>query len=101
MTARKKVSAGHPTRLARLRAWPLHDAKTRLSEVVRLARESGPQRLTVHGRDAVVILSAEDFERLCPPDDQPSLTRLLAESPLRDVDFDREGERSPVRPVEL
>lgn len=101
MTKRDRNRAREATRLARLRAWPLHDAKTRLSEVVRLARESGPQRLTVHGRDAVVIVAAEEFERLCPIDDLPSLTRLLAESPLRDVDFDRGGERSPVRPVEL
>ncbi len=39
----------------------LKDAKARLSDVVRLAREQGPQHVTVRGKDAVVILSAADY----------------------------------------
>ena len=46
--------------------WKLEDAKARFSEVVRLARERGPQRVTVRGRDAVVVLAAEDYARLAP-----------------------------------
>ena len=34
--------------------WRLQDAKARLSEVVRQAQQRGPQRVTLHGRDAVV-----------------------------------------------
>jgi prevent-host-death family protein len=40
--------------------WKLHDAKARFSEVVRRARADGPQRVTIHGKDAVVIVAAED-----------------------------------------
>jgi prevent-host-death family protein len=40
--------------------WKLQDAKARFSEVVRRARVDGPQRVTVHGKDAVVIVAAED-----------------------------------------
>ena len=43
--------------------WKLQDAKARFSEVVRLARGGEPQRVTVHGEDAVVIVSAADFEK--------------------------------------
>ena len=84
-----------------LPAWKLQDAKAQLSRVVRAAREHGPQRVTVHGKDAVVVLSAEDYARLAPAAAQPSLYRLLSQSPLRDLDFEHDGIRSPVRDVEL
>ena len=41
--------------------WKLQDAKARFSEVVRLARTDGPQRVSVHGKEAVVIVSADQF----------------------------------------
>ena len=48
--------------------WKLEDAKARFSEVVRRARGDGPQRVTVRGKAAVVVVSAEDFQRLQPAD---------------------------------
>jgi prevent-host-death family protein len=48
--------------------WKLQDAKARFSEVVRLAQTKGPQRVTVHGKDAVVIVSADDFAEAQPAD---------------------------------
>jgi prevent-host-death family protein len=48
-------------------SWKLQDAKARFSEVVRRARSEGPQRVTVHGKDTVVILSAEDYAKTRPP----------------------------------
>ena len=84
-----------------LPAWKLQDAKAHFSRVVREALEHGPQRVTLHGRDAVVILSAEDYGRLAPVAAQPSLHALLSRSPLRDLDFERDSVRSPVRDVEL
>jgi prevent-host-death family protein len=47
-------------------AWKLQDAKARFSEVVRRAQSDGPQRVTVHGKDSVVILSAEDYAKVRP-----------------------------------
>src|SRR5258708_6858037 len=47
-------------------AWKLQDAKARFSEVVRRARSEGPQRVTVHGKDTVVILSAQDYAKVSP-----------------------------------
>jgi len=84
-----------------LPVWKLQDAKAHFSRVVRNAREQGPQRVTVHGKDAVVILSAEDYARLAPAPAQPSLHALLSSSPLRDLDFEHGSVRSPVRDVEL
>jgi len=87
--------------LAGYRDWKLHDAKARFSDLVRQAREEGPQRVTVYGEDAVMVVSAATFARMIQPADRPSLYELLSQSPLRDVEFDFEGERSPVREVEL
>jgi prevent-host-death family protein len=47
-------------------AWKLQDAKARFSEVVRRAQTEGPQRVTVHGKDAVVIVSAADYAKSQP-----------------------------------
>jgi prevent-host-death family protein len=43
-------------------AWQLQEAKQRFSEVVRRALDSGPQVVTRHGRAAVVVVAAEEFE---------------------------------------
>lgn len=45
--------------------WQFQTAKNRLSEVVRKAREEGPQTVTLHGKPAVVIVDAAEFARLC------------------------------------
>ncbi|MEO0804625.1 MAG: type II toxin-antitoxin system Phd/YefM family antitoxin [Cyanobacteria bacterium J06642_2] len=81
--------------------WKLEDAKARFSEVVRLARDRQPQRVTVRGQEAVVVISAEDFKRLLPLMQQPSLHGLLSQSPLSQLEFEPESARSPVREVEL
>lgn len=44
-------------------SWPLQEAKQQFSEVVRRALEDGPQVVTRHGREAVVIVSVEEFRR--------------------------------------
>jgi prevent-host-death family protein len=36
----------------------------RFTEVVRRARAEGRQRVTVRGRDAVVVVAVEEFDRL-------------------------------------
>ena len=97
------ASATRSAKLAydRLPTWKLQDAKAHFSRVVREALEMGPQRVTVHGKEAVVILAAEDYRRLAPAAAQPSLHALLSRSPLRDLDFELGSVRSPVRDVEL
>ncbi len=77
--------------------WKLQDAKARFSEVVRAAVHDGAQTVTVHGREAVVVLAAADYARLSARAAQPSLHALLSNSPLRDLEFGEPGERAPVR----
>jgi prevent-host-death family protein len=47
--------------------WQLQDAKNRFSEVVKRARDEGPQTVTVHGHRAAVIVSAHEFDILTKP----------------------------------
>ena len=48
-------------------SWPLQDAKARFSELVKRAREQGPQHVSVRGEPAVVVVSEEDYTRLTSP----------------------------------
>ena len=69
--------------------WQLQTAKAQFSEVFRRARIEGPQWVTRQNKEAVVILPAEDFERLARRASQPaSLVRFFAESPLAGVSLD-------------
>ena len=56
-------------------SWQVQEAKARFSELVRDAAESGPQTITVRGRRAAVVLSADDYDRLKRP--QPSMAEFL------------------------
>lgn len=84
MSARS--SNRHPASGAGLPVWKLEDAKSRFSELVRLARERGPQRVTVRGQDAVVVLSAADYASLSPIAAKPTLAGLFGDSPFSRMD---------------
>jgi antitoxin Phd len=79
--------------------WQLQDAKNRLSELVRKAREEGPQVITLHGRDAVVVVSANEFGKLARP--RGCLVDFFRKSPLADASLDLERSRDTGRPVDL
>lgn len=81
--------------------WALQDAKARFSELVRRAKAEGPQLVTVHGREEVVVVAAGDFRRLSGQPSGQLLVDVLAASPLRELDLERRPTRSPVRPVRL
>src|SRR4051794_2715958 len=82
--------------------WQLQDAKARFSEVFRLAREIGPQRVTKHGREAVVVLPAEEYARLTEfHTPVGSLAEFFAASPLRDSGIDLERRRDFGRAIDL
>jgi prevent-host-death family protein len=80
-------------------SWKLEDAKARFSEVVRLARSEGPQRVSVRGKDAVVVMSIEELERLAPSHPRVPLVTFLEGLHLDGLDLAREHD--PGRDVEL
>lgn len=79
-------------------AWQLQTAKQKFSELVRMAIARGPQFVTRHGRETVVVLSIEDYRRLTKGEDD--FKAFLLEGPdLSRLDIQRDGGRP--RPVEL
>ena len=79
--------------------WQLQEAKNRLSEVVRKARDEGPQVITLHGRDAAVVLSASDYARRAKP--KGSLVAFFRKSPLAGAALEVGRSRDTGRPVRL
>src|SRR6202171_5189716 len=79
--------------------WLLQDAKARFSELVRRVRSEGPQRVTVHGRDEVVVISAEEFRRLKGDLTGASLIAAMQTSPHRDVDIEPGRAPMPAREI--
>lgn len=79
--------------------WKLEDAKARFSEVVRHAREEGPQRVSVRGHDAVVVMSVEEFERLVPDKPRLPFLQFMEGLHLEGLSLEREVDRG--RDVEL
>ena len=61
--------------------WTIAEAKAKLSEVVERARSTGPQTLTRHGRKAVVVVAAEEWERRAQR--RGDLAEFFAASPLK------------------
>jgi len=79
----------------------LQDAKARFSELVRKVRTDGPQHVTVHGRDEVVVIAAEEFRRMKGNVTGRALIEAMQASPHRDVEFEPSRSPMPVRNVFL
>jgi|SRR5882724_983607 len=81
--------------------WVLQDAKARFSELVRRVRSEGPQHVTVHGRDAVVVIAAEEFRRLRGDRSGRALVEAMQSSPHQDSELAVPRAQMPVRDVAL
>jgi prevent-host-death family protein len=92
---RRKVRSRRPGH------WLLQDAKARFSELVRRVRSEGPQHVTVHGRDEVVVIAAEEFRRLKGDLTGQALIAAMQASPHRDIDIEPKRAPMPVREVSL
>jgi antitoxin Phd len=74
--------------------WKLQDAKARFSELVRKARSGHPQRVTVHGKDAVIVVDCDRFEVRPKPQPVRTMAEFIAASKkyrgmLERVEFER------------
>ena len=81
--------------------WALQDAKARFSELVRKAKSEGPQRITVHGREEVVVVSVEEYRRVKGQPTGEALVKVLRDAPLRNITIKRVRTRGRVRGVKL
>jgi prevent-host-death family protein len=77
--------------------WSLAEAKAKLSEVVEKARTQGPQHLTRNGKDAVVVVSAVEWERQTHT--PRTMYEFLERSPLKGSAIELEREPDQGRDV--
>jgi hypothetical protein len=81
-----------------MHTWQLQKAKSRFSELVELTLTEGPQMVTRHGEEAVVILAAHDYRRLSG--ETPQLMDCLLNAPRGEaLLLDRPSE--PIRDLAL
>jgi prevent-host-death family protein len=81
------------------RSWTVAEAKAKLSEVIEKAQTAGPQRITRHGKEAVVVVSAEEWKRKTKR--RESLAEFLLASPLRGSGLEIERLEDPPRKIDL
>jgi len=79
--------------------WQLQTAKARLSEVIKSARNEGPQQVTVRGTPSVVVMSVEDYEAMKKP--RPGFVELMRSSPLVGAELVIERSNSTIRDIPL
>lgn len=79
--------------------WQLQEAKNKFSKLVEKAQYEGPQFVTKHGKESVVVLSVEDYQEIVKP--KSNLFHFLQSSPLSKTPIDIERDRSLSRDIEL
>lgn len=80
-------------------AWQLQEAKNKFSSLVESAQKNGPQVVTKHGKEAVVVISADDYRKLTRP--KTSFQQFMRKSPLAGLDLDISRDKKSPRDVTL
>ncbi|MEN8254359.1 MAG: type II toxin-antitoxin system Phd/YefM family antitoxin [Verrucomicrobiota bacterium] len=80
--------------------WALQDAKNGFSRVVDKALNNGPQKVTRHGKEMVVILSMDDYRKTTQRQ-SGSLVDFFQASPLKGQELDTKRSKDAGRKVEL
>jgi antitoxin Phd len=79
-------------------SWQVQEAKQKFSELVRRTLEEGPQVVTKHGKEVVVVVPVEEFRRM-NGEKQDFKEFLLSGSDLSVLDL--ESPKEVPRDVEL
>lgn len=80
--------------------WALQDAKNGFSRVVDNALKNGPQKVTRHGKETVVILSMDDYRKTVESR-KGSLVEFFQASPLRGIELDTRRSKDTGREISL
>lgn len=78
--------------------WALQDAKARLSEVIRKAETDGPQLVTVHGEEKVIVVAVAEYRKLKGEPTGRAIVDALAASPHKEIELEQPRHRVRVRP---
>jgi antitoxin Phd len=79
--------------------WQIQEAKNRFSNLVEKARHEGPQFVTKHGKESVVVLSVEDYKKIVKP--QSNIVEFFQSSPLAGSSLKIKRDKSYPREIEL
>ena len=79
--------------------WQLQEAKSKFSQLVEEAMHKSPQVVTKHGRNAVVVLSFEEYVRMTSP--KMDLVSFLRASPLAGEEIELTRSKDIPRDVNL
>ena len=83
-----------------MQSWQMQTAKARFSDVVRSAKQDGPQDITVHGKSVAVVVSRDLFDKLSG--NAQSLAEFMQRSPWVGLDeLVLERDKSLVRDIAL
>jgi antitoxin Phd len=74
-------------------SWQLQEAKQKFSELVRRTLEEGPQVVTKHGEEVVVVVPVEQFRRMSKDGEKMDFKEFLMSAPdLSVLDLERPKE---------
>ena len=79
--------------------WQLQEAKNKFSKLVEKAQHEGPQFVTKHGKESVVVLSVEEYKKIVKP--KSDLFQFIQASPLSRTLIKIERNKSLARDIEL
>ena len=79
--------------------WQLQEAKNKFSKLVEKAQHEGPQFVTKHGKESVVVLSVEEYKKIVKP--KSNLFQFIQSSPLSKTLIDIKRDKSLVRNIEI
>ena len=79
--------------------WQLQEAKNKFSKLVEKAQHEGPQFVTKHGKESVVVLSVEEYQKIIKP--KSNLFHFIQSSPLSKISIDIERDKNVFRDIEL
>jgi prevent-host-death family protein len=81
------------------KSWQLQEAKNKFSYLVDLARSTGPQIVTRHGKEVAVLISISEYKKLIKPN--TNLLEFFLKSPLTGIDLEIDRKKERPRDIEL
>jgi len=82
-----------------MKTWQLQEAKSKFSKLVSNAINDAPQIVTRHGKNAVVVISYQEYKKLKNP--ETDIVSFFQNSPLAEVNLDLTRSKDLPRDLDL
>lgn len=77
--------------------WSLQDAKAKFSELLRRAKEDGPQVVTVHGKPVANIVAIDSEHPMDDNETGQAIVDAFKQCPVKDFEIPRVRDFGPFR----